>query len=128
MHHSARVSFGDGFGGLLKIAQQFGNRARRISHHFAQRFAIHEFHGDETGAGFLANFVDMSDIGVVHGSPGFRFLEKAAAEFGSGELVWKDLQRNIAVQTNVASPIDLAHTSRAEAFQNRIRPELGAAG
>ena len=61
-----------------------------------------------------ADVVDGDDVGVVQGGGGLGLLLEAAHEVGLvGERVGKEFQRHIALQSRIASPIDLAHAAAA---------------
>ena len=43
-----------------------------------QGHALEKFHGDESFAALIVNFVDGADVGVIEGGGGFGFALKAA--------------------------------------------------
>ena len=54
-----------------------------------------------------------------------RFLGEAAMAIGIAEgRVRQDLEGNLALQPDVASPIDLAHSARTERTENLVRTEM----
>ena len=61
-----------------------------------------------------ADVVDGDDVGVVQGGGGLGLLLEAAHEVGLvGERIGEEFQRHIALQSRIASPIDLAHAAAA---------------
>ena len=51
-----------------------GEREAFARNQVVDGFAGHEFHDDEVGTGFLAEFIDGDDVGVVQGRCALGFL------------------------------------------------------
>jgi hypothetical protein len=56
-----------------------------------------------------------------------RFALQPAEKFGvTRDVLWEDLQRDIAIERRIARAIDLAHAARAYGSGHCIRPDARA--
>ena len=67
------------------------------------------------------NVIERADVGMIQRGHGAGFLFKARAELFRGSLDGND-----AVQTRVASAINLAHPAFADEFENLVGSQPGA--
>jgi len=66
---------------------------------------------------------------MIQAGDGFRFLFEALPQSWIARKVrGKNLDRDGAVQTRIAGPVDLTHATRAKRRDDFIRPETGASG
>ena len=74
-----------------------------------------------------ANVVNREDIGVVQCGRGLGLLLEAAHEVGLvGERLGQNLQRDVALQSRIASPIHLAHAAAANQLDDFIDADASA--
>jgi hypothetical protein len=72
-----------------------------------------------------ANVVDVENVGVVEGARGLGLpLEAVQPIRVCGDLLGQDLDRDLAIETGIASAVDLAHTSGSQRSQDLVRAEM----
>ncbi len=68
--------------------------------------------------------MERGDGGVIQRSEEPRLVGQAGAPLrASGELIRKDLQRDVASETSVASAPDFPHATGAERTENLVRTQ-----
>jgi hypothetical protein len=86
--------------------------------------AFEQLHHGIGRSSLRADVVDGDDVGVGQGGDGARlFLEAPGELFVAREPLGKHLDRDLAAESRVARPIDLAHSSGAEQRQDLVRPK-----
>ena len=106
-----------------------------LRHHFhrlalremgvAQRFTLHDF-GDHV---VVADIEDTQDIGMIQGGHGAGFfLKPVAARSVMRNVGGQHLHGDIAVQTCIASAVNLAHPSGADRSDDLVRTQTSGAG
>ncbi len=105
--------------------RQQGLQLQRTAHdRVLQRHAVQEFHGDESLAVLLINFVDGADVGMVERRCRLRLPLKAAERLRvAGNLSGKELERDEAVQLHILGFVHHAHTAAAKLFENAVMRE-----
>src|SRR5262245_15344552 len=90
-----------------------GNRA--VKKTFFERLSFHELEHERADAVGFFEAVDGGDVWMIERCEHLRLTLKAREAIGVGRQGgWKDRQRDIALQSGVARPIDLAHPTCAE--------------
>ena len=77
----------------------------------------------------LAEVVNGEDVGVIQGGNRLRLLLKTPQPLGiAGKSCRQHLDRDLAVEPRITSPIHLTHAARAQRRLDLIRPEFRARG
>ena len=98
------------------------DRHRPAQNPIGKRLAVEQLHRDEERIAFLADLEDLTDVRMVDCRRGSRLVDKPPPRLAI--LGRRDeLQCNLAIQTDVARAIDLAHPSGAEEREDFIRRE-----
>ena len=72
--------------------------------------------------------MNRCDIGVIQRGKDLGFTLEASEAVGiEREFGGQDFQRDVAIQSGVARPIDLAHTAHAKQAGDFVSPESSAA-
>ncbi len=104
MHDAGRMSFGQTFGHVLQIAQEFFQLSLPAVNAFAQRLTIDEFHRDEIHTAGFANLVDMRDVWMIErGGCGRLLIKSAHAIFISSDFGRQNFQRDLTMQSRILS-------------------------
>ena len=86
-----------------------------------QRLPTHELHDDEGRAVFLADVIDVDDVGVGEGGGRPRLALEAGAEAGIGGVLRpRRLDRHVAAEEEVVAEVDDRHASLAETAPDPI--------
>ena len=99
-----------------------------------ERLPLQKFHGDEGSPIVLANFVDRADVRVVQRGRSLGLAPEAAEGLWVvGEIVGKELQRDVATKLEVFSLVDDTHAAAADPAEdavmgNRLTHGLGGRG
>src|SRR6202162_6087465 len=119
MDDSTLVGMSQGIRKLRAVAQHRFGWETSGGDQFFERPPFDPLHYDERLPAGLTHFIDRTNVRVVQRGSGARFLEKPR----SGRLVRQGLggehfQGDIALELLVACPINLAHASGAELFND----------
>ena len=125
VHDAPLVGVGEGRGRLPGEILQEG-RFHWMAHQLPEGAPLHQLHGDVGRAVHLAGVVDVGDIGMVQLAGQLGFPDEGLAALVIHIL--QDLERHLALQTQVQCPPDLAHGPFAQAGQKAIRAEVGGFG
>src|ERR1043165_2347133 len=91
----------------------------------AQGYPLDVLHRDEVAAAFGSQFVNNTDVRMIEGGGGKRFLFKTSYPLRvSRELLGNEFEGDLAAQFCVFGEIDLAHSTRPQRAQNRVRTNL----
>ena len=94
---------------------------------FAEGFALQKLRDDEGAAFVRADVVDDEDVGVIELGGGAGFLLEAREAVGiRGEAGVNDLDGDVAPESRVPRPVDLAHAAGAEGREDLVGAEPGA--
>ena len=92
-----------------------------------QRPTEHQFHHERLNAGGLLQPIHVGDVRMIERGEQPRLSLKAGAPRWIGhERRGQDLDRDVAAQFGIVSPVDLAHAARPERRQNRVDADLAA--
>ena len=130
MHDALLVRRRQAAGDLHRVIESLSNRKSGAGHPFAKVPTLQKLRDDERRAVVLAEVGDRENARVIQGRGGTRLLLEAAQPVGIiGEGLRQDLLlRDFPVQPNVASPVDLAHTARADRRDDLVGSEPGTGG
>lgn len=125
MDDSLAVGVGDRLGDLLEHREEPGTvhgRARALFEQLVQGAATNQLHGQERPAiRGSADLVNGRDRRVLKLRGDERFLDKALRRlYLTGEALLKELHRHVALQRQIASPIDDAHATAANLIQKLV--------
>ena len=124
MHDAGGVGLGQPVGHLRGDVQRPARRQARPGQQLAQRLAFDQLHADVGLIAGLAQLVDGDDGGMVQRRGGAGFLFEAAQPIGIvREIGRQQLECDVALQRQVAGPVDLAHAARAQERSDFIVPE-----
>src|SRR5215470_3602846 len=86
-----------------------------------QGFAFQKLHGDKGYTAFLANLVNGADIGMIQrrGCLCLSFKSRQGLCV-FGQIVREELQSHEAVELNVLSLVNHAHSASAESFKDAV--------
>src|SRR4029453_18565467 len=107
-----------------------GNRALRDL--IRKRRSLNELQNERVESGAyperaLLEAVNRGDIRVIQRGKELRLTFKPCDALGiGGEDVWKDFQRDVAIQFGVAGAIHLTHSAGAKRRQNFVGPQARA--
>ena len=94
----------------------------------AEHLAVQQLHDDEAHAVGLADVVDGEDVRMRQRrrppAPRARSARGASGSFG--EVVRKDLDRDIAIRAGVSRAVDFAHPAGTDQRDDLVRAEPGA--
>src|SRR6266550_5794936 len=125
MNDSRGVSFRQTLGDVLQISQQLCQICPLLIDDLPQCLAVDEFHGDEIQSIVFADFVNVSDVRMVEGGGGLRFLNEAAHAIAvTGEIGRENLECNLAAELGIFSEINFAHSARADLRANFVMLEF----
>jgi hypothetical protein len=125
VHDAVRVRVGQRVRDLRAVAMNLGERQRLLARDDAERPAFHQLHRDVGLAVGLPHFEDRGDADVVQGRSGARLAQEPRARSRVFEPIgWKELERDVAVETLVVSAIDLAHAASAELLDDAVVAEV----
>jgi len=89
-----------------------------------ERLALHQFKHERSHRARLFQPMNRGDVGVVQRGEQLGFALKPRQAIGiAGEGLRQYLDRNIALQPRVASPIDLAHPTDADEGDDLVRAQ-----
>ena len=131
VNDSFRVCRVQGVGDLDAQIEHRFDLQRLASHSVPEGLTFEEFHGDESSPISLVNFVYRADVRMIQRGRGFRFpLEAAESLRIVGEVIRKELQRDVATKLQVFGFVHYAHaptTDLAEdaVMRNRLPYGLG---
>src|SRR6185503_9739902 len=101
---------------------RLAHRHRPAEDSIGERFSAEQLHRDEERLALFTDLEDLADVGMTDGGRRSRLAEQpppGRAILGRGD----DLQRNVAIQAEIARPIHLAHASGAEERDDFVRGE-----
>ena len=112
--------FGDGKRELESGLQREGAAGKTLG----QSFALDHLH-DENGTTFeVEDVIESGDSGMIERSEEPCLVLQARAPLGArGELIGKDLQRDLSPEPGVASAKDQTHSAGAERTQDLVRTQ-----
>jgi len=109
-------------GNLNGIFQSCSQRQPSPGQTGFQRFSVDEFHYQEMCSVLLANVMQRADTRMVQAADDLRLAFKALEPLRiGGQLFWKNLYCDFAVQAGVRRTIHFAHTTGTEQAANNIR-------
>ena len=95
----------------------------------AQSLSFQKLHDGVGDAAVVAEVVDREDVRMRKRRDRLRLsLEPGERLRVAGDRGGQNLDRDVAVELRVPSPVDLAHPARAERGQNLVGPESSARG
>ncbi|MPM63510.1 hypothetical protein SDC9_110390 [bioreactor metagenome] len=131
-HHVARLDVAVHDPGPVRVAQRIehalgdlqgplgGERLTGV-HHLAERTTLDQLHHDvghdlaRDRVTFLVGVVDGDDVGVVEPGRGVRLAAEPRLEGRvGGQVDAQPLDRHVALQAQVAGPVDLCHAASAQ--------------
>jgi hypothetical protein len=93
----------------------------------AEAGSVDELHDEEGDAAVLAHVVHGDDVGVVQRGRGTRLAHEALARVGRRGRIRQDLDRDVAVQVEIARAVDDPHPAASElAVEAVASPKHGA--
>jgi hypothetical protein len=101
-----------------------GKRTR--THELGERLAVDELHRHEDAAAEGGDVVHRDDVGVLETRHRLRLAQQPGAAVASA-VVAQQLDRHLAVELGVVGGVDHAHAALAEAVEDQVAPEAGAA-
>src|SRR6185503_16443780 len=110
-------------GNLTRDLDRLIDRQRALGEQpIGERAALDELEDERTQAVALFDAVDGGDPGMIQGGedPGFT-IEARQAFRVARERLWQDFQGDVAIETNVARPINLAHAAGADRLDDFVR-------
>jgi hypothetical protein len=122
MNDSARMGCLERFGNLLRDGKGFFERDSALRDPVREGRPVDEFHHERTDAGLIRvrssrvfEAVDLSDVRVIERRKQLCLLLEPRQPFGiAREQIGQYLDRDVAIELDVASVIDLTHPARAE--------------
>ena len=119
----------EAFGNFRSIAQYMIERHWAALQPVGKRFALEQFHDEIAHAALLTYIMQLANIGMIQG----RDRACLALEALSGlrlnrEMRRQNLHRYAAVETRVASSINLAHAAGTDRCGDFIRPQFCSGG
>ena len=126
----ASCALRQGRGRSAPRAAALWERQQIVNEQLAQRLALDELHRHVAQRVGAADVVDRDDVGVIEGRGGARLLFEAvqSSAVSPPRDGGQDLERDLAVQTQVEGAVDLAHASDAEDRDYLIRSKLRSGG
>ncbi len=95
----------------------------------SQRLPFEQLRHDEEDALVLSEIVDGQNVRMRQRGDGLGFALETRHRVGIlGAVSRKDLDRHLAPESRVPSPVHLAHPARAERRQDLVRAEPGSRG
>src|SRR5262245_24734742 len=105
------------------------DRNRSTLNALRQRLAFHQLENEEPRLTGLLDVVDRPDIGMIQRGENLSLaLEPANPLRVARKLIRQNLDRNVALQLQVAPSIHLAHSAFAEQTCDLVIPKLGSDG
>ena len=102
-------------GDLRRDRQGVVERDRSLRDPLLQGLPVDQLQHERARAALLLDAVDLRDVRMIEGREQLGFPLEAGQAVGiAGKGVREDLQRDGAVQSGVATPVDLAHAARAK--------------
>src|SRR5262245_32139104 len=108
MDDALRVRAFKGVANLPRDRKNFVERKGTVLETLGQVFALDEFHRERHAIRLLFEAVDLCDVRMIQRGERSRLALESRETFGTfREFFWKQLQRNIAIEPDVASAVDL---------------------
>ena len=99
----------------------------RVGDRLLERRPFDELEHERPRAVGILDSVDRADVGVAHRRQDARLTLEASDVLGiAGEELRQELQRDIAIEAEIARAIDLPHAARAEQARDLIGPDARA--
>ena len=86
------------------------------------RLALDELHHQVAAAFVLTDIEERADVGMVQGRDGVRLAFEPL-----GERTLQRLDRDVPIETDIVSAIDIAHSARSGLFLDLVWTESGTA-
>jgi hypothetical protein len=114
--HAARMGVGERPRDLAQVAHRLGGRERAaIAHALREVLAVHEPHHEEGEGPPLVGAMDVDDVRMRELAGGAGLAQEAAADLRvRGDVRREDLERDLAVEPDVARAVDDAHAAAPE--------------
>ena len=104
-----------------------GHRQPVVQQEGVERLALEQLHGDERLAILFADFVNRADVRMVEGGGCARLEPESFGGLRRAlQVVWQELQRDVAAERQVLRFVDDAHASGAYAVQDAVVGDLPA--
>jgi len=117
----------EGVGDLQGVAEDLVDRQRALAQPIGQRLALQMLHHQKAGAVFDADIEQRADVRVVQGCNGASFSIEALTELRyASERMWKDLDRDGAIEPGIPGAVHFAHASRSERRQDLVGAQAHA--
>jgi len=114
----------EGIGDLDPVPQGILQRHRPLAQPLAEGLAVDELHDEIIHAVLVADVVQRTDIRMRQAGYRLRLALHALAQLRRlREMIRQDFDRDDAVETGVACPVDLTHATRANRLLDLIRPQ-----
>ena len=121
VHDSLRVRGIQAVGDLDADLQELRNLDGLDGDAVLEGLAFEQFHRDERPAFELADVVDRADVGVIEGRCRARFPAKPLDRLRiPGNVVRKELQRDIPAEARVPRLVDHAHAAPTQLFEDAV--------
>jgi len=106
------------------IAQSLIERQRTFRQPVGKRLTLQLLHHQEIHPFLVADIVKGADVRMIQAGNGVRLtFEPFTHVWITGEMIWKDLYRDGAIEARIFSAIDLAHAAGANGGDDLIRAQ-----
>jgi hypothetical protein len=127
VHDAALVRGRESAGDLQREVDRLARVERRPGEPRPQGLSLEELRDGVGDVALDAEIVDGEDVRMRQGGDRLGFPLEARARFRvAREMLWQDLDRDVAIQLRVAGAIDLSHPARAQRRQNLVRAEASS--
>ncbi len=125
--HAALVGSIESIGDLDADLHDLRQRDGTFFESFGQGFALQMLHDQEARPFLLTHIEERADVGVREGRDHLGFALEALLDLGrGGQVVRKHLDRDRAIETAIASQVDLTHAARTEGAENLVGSQVGS--
>ena len=128
MHDPTAMRLVERIGHLDGDPQRLGAREPAALEPLGQGFAFEQLHDQKEDTPLVADVVERADVWMGKTRDRLRLaLEALAHLVVLGKLARQHLHCDVAVETSVASTIDLSHSASSQGGENLVRPESSTA-
>ncbi len=129
MSHAIAVCLIQSAGNLGSVLQHLRQWQRPFGQPRRQRLSLQIFHDDEINAVLPADVVQSAYVRMIQAGNNFGFaLETLTARSMIGEMRWKNLDGDRAVESRIPRPVDLAHATHTERRDDLVGTQFDAVG